>query len=231
MTRNLIYHICPKGNYLWNLQQLRKYEHIFNGKKIAAITPDVDTDHPEVAETYLPGFEFIYCENSPHLRETGSFLQLLKKVESTNEDEITFYAHTKGVSRTKEKLIDAVLLWTECLYKYNLSDVDLVEELLTRYPMCGVFKRFGQFPHFPRQSKWHYSGTFFWFRNKDVFSKDWNNIVLSRYGTEAYLSLLFNKDKAAAIYPFGIGNLYNFSYTKKVAKHLERSWRKEVVDG
>ena len=52
---------------------------------------------------------------------------MLEKVYSL-EDEMTFYAHTKGVSYFKT--IKPILTWTESMYKFNLKYVDKLDEIL-----------------------------------------------------------------------------------------------------
>lgn len=202
--------------------------NVFDGRRTVAFAVDtnVKAQDKRFAEKFFENHNFGIIEvvNHPHLRETVSFLKLLNHVRSKDPKEITFYAHTKGTTRTDDKLFAAVTLWAECLYKYNLSNIELIEEILERYPTVGVFKRFGKFPHFPKKSTWHYSGTFFWFRNDAIFTKEWQDaLVETRYGVEAFLSLLFDKKEGASIYPWGIGNLYNYPYMRKVAKQLERN--------
>ena len=76
---------------------------------------------------------------------------------------------------------------------------DVVEEILKKYPCCGILKKGyhkkDEWCHY--DVPWHFSGTFFWFNNKRLFSKDWKNInVLNRFGVETYLSNYFSDKEA-----------------------------------
>ncbi len=214
VLRNLIYHVTPMGNYEWNLEQISSRMHLFNGKKIAFVTEGKGIDPIEKVEKLLPGVQLFAKPNHRELRETATFIELLQLVKSTKANEITFYAHTKGVTRFADK---AVKLWTEGLYHYNLDFItDVEERIFSWYPVVGAFKRYGKFGHFPKDSKWHYSGTFFWVRNSSLFNKEWKKLHKTRYGTEAYLSLLYPSTEAGCIFGDDIGDLYDLRYIKQV---------------
>ena len=52
-----------------------------------------------------------------------------------------------------------------------------------------------------RHQSWHYSGTFFWFRNKDVLGNPRAfSVPMSGYAVEFYLSFLFSAEQSACIY-------------------------------
>ena len=50
----------------------------------------------------------------------------------------------------------------------------LVEKHLSTKPITGAFKKLG--PGWSAEmakSDWHYSGSWFWFRNSELFARDW----------------------------------------------------------
>lgn len=216
MIRNLLYHLTPIGDYEWNLSQLEKRLHLFNGRKIiiVALTPEQYLE----AEGKLPMEDFpaniITYINNSELRETATLKILLTDLylHRTDPNEITFYAHSKGVTLQDHA---AVRLWTEAMHYFNLDCIDRVEELLKEYPIVGAFKRYGRHPH-DRESRWHYSGTFWWFRNKDLFERDWTNIPMHRYGTEVYLSKLFTQKEAGVVFGDNVRSLYHLAYTRRL---------------
>ena len=228
MKTNLIYHIAPfRGNEVWikNIQCLLKYIRIFNNKKIVNVATGENCHNLEEVKKYFAGYdaEFITTPNNPELRETASFIKLLEKVYSLDSGEITFYAHTKGVSRASGGSCgEAVRLWYEYMYRYNLSNIEKVREILKKYPCCGYFKIAKQIPWFPEFSRWHYSGTFFWFNNYALFSKNWQDIALERFGTEAYLSRFFSSKEAYALFMNYKHELYDIDYWQGVVLPFER---------
>jgi len=228
MKTNLIYHITPFiENKAWieNIQCLSRYMQIFNNKKIVNVAIGENCHNLEEVKKYFNSYdvEFITTPNNPELRETASFIKLLEKIYSLDPNEITFYAHTKGVTRTKgDSLGEAVRLWYEYMYRYNLSNIEKVRKILTKYPCCGYFKGVARPPWFPEFSRWHYSGTFFWFNNYALFSKNWRDIALERFGTEAYLSRFFSNNEAHALFMNSRHELYDIDYWRGVVFPFEK---------
>jgi hypothetical protein len=224
--RHLIYHVTPIGNWGWNLNQLLKRQTVFNGVKLIAIAQGKTKDGKELlnwqqVRKHIPlDIQCVPVENDPVLRETASLPELLRRLHAKAPSTgITFYAHTKGTSRgdAPPKMQEAIRLWTEIMYSQCLDRVNDVEKILETHTCCGAFKRYGRFGHFPRTSHWHYSGTFFWFRNKDLFEHpNWQSVPRSRYGAEAYLSTLFNEVESGCIFGDGITDLYNVNYLRRV---------------
>lgn len=215
-TFNLIYHVTPMGSYRWNLELLRERLHIFNGKKIAAVAQGPGLDDIRTVQSLLPGVECAPFDNSPEYRETATLKPLLNAVFSTNREEATFYAHTKGVTRPND---EAVTKWTLALYQKNLDDMEHITDLLEKYPVVGAFKRYGVFSNFPLGSKWHYSGTFFWFRNRDLVHRPaWRMVPKHKYGAEAYLSLIFSPTEAGVSFCDNAKDLYNLRYVNRIIR-------------
>ncbi|OGW76089.1 MAG: hypothetical protein A2Z72_01860 [Omnitrophica bacterium RBG_13_46_9] len=228
MKTNLIYHVTPMSeNNVWvdNINCLLKYIHVFNNKKIINIAVGDDLLAAEEVKRYFIGFdaEFITTANDPKTRETASLIRLLEEVNSIDSDEITFFAHTKGTTRQGDALKTSVL-WYEYMYRYNLSDIAKVKKVLTKYPCCGCFKRSGYRAYnFPRFSKWHYSGTFFWFNNRALFSRNWREIENSRLGAEAYLSRFFSDREAYCLFMKNTYDLYHMDYWNEVVFPFEKA--------
>lgn len=212
---NLIYHVGPIGDsYKWNIEQLLKRIKIFTGKKIVAVAQGYGFDDIESVKRLFPLDTVILpFENNPIIRETATFKPLLKQLTS-EPDEATFYGHTKGITRGKS---EAVKLWTEAMYHYNLDNVVAVQRMLQKFPLVGCYKRYGKFPKMPQNSTFHYSGTFFWFRNLALFSKlGWEKVHQSRYGTEAYLGTLFKESEAGCLFADDIKDPYSVTVQKKL---------------
>lgn len=208
---NLIYHITPTANYRWNIEQLVKRWDLFTGNKLFAIARGDGFDKLENVLALFPEpIDYILVDNHPELRETHSLAALLLRASLWDKGDATFYAHTKGITRGGDL---AVQLWTEAMYHFNLDYPERLNNLLDKFPIVGCCKRKGKFSHFPKESTWHYSGTFYWFRNRDLFGrKNWIAVPQGRYGAEAYPSVIFKEDEAGALFGDGFKNGYDLRY-------------------
>lgn len=229
MIRNLIYHITPMGSWKENVRQLLHRFNVFNGVKIIAIA-EGDNLQPvenvkEAFERY-PEVKFLTVPNDISLRETASFpllLHSLNKLVEPTDLTITFYGHTKGVTHTSNR---AIKLWTRGCYIFNLDNVLEIERQLTWFPIVGSFKRYRVTPNFPPGSNdWYYSGTFFWFKNKEIFDRDWQGAIkMHRYGVEAWPSFLFKPTEGGVVFGDGVGDMYDIRYVRDLYKKEGIKW-------
>ena len=237
MIRNLIYHIWPtslsKSCWMWAVDKLSEYIHVFNGKIVVAIAienSDLESyktdSKEEVVERFLSEdtmmgsrvkelgleIEFFCVKNYGHLRECTSFYKLLNKIESLDENEITFYCHAKGVRWQRAKFRRSEEVWTAYMLETNLSDIERVEDALSIKGCFGCILAYEEHrdsyegeSYFPKRAGnnapgWFYDGTFFWFNNKKLFSKNWcydPHLMSSNWnGVEWYLCNQFSIDEA-----------------------------------
>lgn len=240
-NRHLIYHIWPhmrSTNWAWNIQQLLRRIELFDGVRSIGVVTDPETasladvqaefgdtriDHWfETPNQHLigePGQVMSDDGASALLGEGLSFLPLLQTLPR-GENDVTFYGHAKG-SRYSDGHI--VLRWADMLYRTNLDHWSKVYEALISFPMCGSFKRYEDFD-LKRNWHWHYSGTFFWFRNADVFaSRDWPRLHPAMYGqVEAWPAGMFQSTETACLFGDAAHHLY---LETEVAK-----WEAQIKD-
>lgn len=218
MLRNLIYFICPfESNDEWrkNVIELKKYWSIFNGRKLISIATGDDLCNASEVESYIDfnDAEFVHVNNSEKLGEVVAFIPALKKLYSIEEKEVSFYAHAKGVSPGKsDEEIEAVRIWRNLMYAYCLSDPIKIDAALSHYACAGSFAKYGTH-HLPMPVKWHFSGTFFWFNHKQLFSKNWKTIENNRYGVEGYLPQFFSEKEMFCL--FGDNPIHSNLYRYK----------------
>lgn len=198
--RNLIYHICPfDGADAWrhNIRQLVKRLDLFNGKRIVAIATGERLAPPvEVKAAFgehAESIEFIELPNDVLLRERATFEPLMERVASTDPGEATFYAHAKGVSTVGSA--EGVMYWRNLMYRTLLDEFESrVQPSLAEAPVVGTHRLAFHvtYPDGLAASDWHFSGSFFWFRNADVFSQDWRGeLPASGWGVEAWPGRMF----------------------------------------
>lgn len=238
-TLNLLYHIWPVASndlWRWNVEQLLKRIELFNGRRTVAIVTDEETVAVEEVKLAFAGhqIDFIERENSVKLREAGTFIELLRSVETRDRSVATFYAHAKGVSRARN--VHAVeKAWADCMYHYCLDFPTRVTEALTRKCMYGV--------SFQIEKTWIYPGTFWWFHNASLYDQEhWDTLDNPITGegkgwsAEAFPNRFFHPDDCERIYPpelkypgdtqFGLYDPRIWSADVRVASLNERAkWR------
>lgn len=229
-TRNLIYHIYPKkcGDvWRWNLDQLLKYIDIFNGRRIVAIAVDGSSESAETIEDYLAGkvIEFMVYRNNSNAGEMVSFLPLLAQVESNDTQQITFRAHAKGVIRQckERKKAELVRNWTEMLYRTSLTTTEKVAQHLESAAMTGSCRKFNQFDKKSRKPT--YSGSFYWFRNCFVFSREWYRVDGPRWGCESWPGKMFKPEETRCLFNDNTGSMYSPEYWRDKVGPAYDAWR------
>lgn len=225
--RNLIYHIWPRkgnGTWKWNLDQLIKRIEQFDGVRSIAIATSDDCD--SVADV-KKAFDGIRVDNwivNPNDRSRGEGVSFVKLMETLPQDDsITFYGHAKGASYTQS---NANQEWSEALYETCLDDPEHIQALMRDSLAAGPFRM--ESPGWSSESKkhWHYSGTFFWFKNSGVFSNPrWSVISSDFYGVERWIGGLLPQDQCADIFGAGMEKLHEESEYKKMRIALDE-WKK-----
>jgi PAS domain-containing protein len=221
--RNLLYHVTPfASNDIWlrNIRQLVKRIDLFNGRRVIAVATGEGLASPDEVRAAFGSHEIkiIPHPNSRELRENATFLKLMEQVESTDPNEATFYAHAKGVAKDIHCSGDPLgsRYWRNAMYHELLDGWGRIAELLEEYPVVGSHRR--HHPHHPTiypdgqsSSDWHFGGTFFWFRNRDVFATDrWREVWQpTGWGAEAWVGRMFSFDQSACVAYDGLEDAYN----------------------
>jgi hypothetical protein len=218
MIRNLFYQICPishNNEWKFNLDHLRKHLHKFNGKLIFIIkTGHLMVDKKDVLAYLSPPEKstILFMDNNPELGEANGFFKGLDLLKSHQKDEITFYAHTKGVSPNYlEEDRYKIRGWTAFMYDYNLNNIEAVDNIMENYACCGCLKVGDKYMNVP--VAWHYCGSFYWFRHDKVFdSPEFSNIgPASYYSSEFFLGFLIPESEAFCIAGENCDRLYALS--------------------
>jgi hypothetical protein len=199
--RNLLYHVWPVHGSMWrwNIEQLKKRLALFNGRRLISIAHDHRSEKPAVVEGALEGWgcEFIVVRNHPS-GEAATFPAMLQRIASRDINEVTFYAHAKGVKHEPD-VPRTIQRWAEISYRAALDDWPAVSAQLERFAVTGSFRRFGRFKAHRELSDWHYHGTFFWMRHAQVFAKDCFRVPPFYGGVEAWPGLHFARDEGGCL--------------------------------
>lgn len=224
--RNLIYFVAPlltnMPSWQKNLAMLLKRIELFDGKRVICVAQGKGCAKLSAVQAFFEGIridEWQTITNNKKIREVAAHIDLLESVKDTPG--VTFYAHTKGVTRGPNP---AVKYWVEASYEVNLDDWSSVERALSQYSMCGAFKHYGMFS-LPNNFRWHYSGTFYWFRNDDVFSRNWKKVDRTFIGAEAWPAFMFKSTETACIAFDDIRNAYSIEEWDSTLLNKWREWR------
>lgn len=243
--RHLLFHIYPvsgNGAWQWNVDEMCRRIHLFDGAKVVAVAvdpptgrkPDPSGPHSpdgwrdirgcdtlgDVKERFGPhaaGIEFIECENDPSLREVATYPLLFERVERFREPgDVTLYAQAKGTTRPPGHVAHQ---WARTLYEVFLDHWPVVEMSLGRHPITGAFKKYG--PGWVRSqsaSDWHYSGSWFAVRNAEFFQKNWRTIDRFWSGIEPLPSQHFGAEAGCVFLEDRVSrmNLYHTGYWDRV---------------
>lgn len=226
MKRNLIYFICPFAcNNIWreNVDVLLKYINGFNGKKIVTIAHGEGLSPTDEVMSCFEGIniEFIKSPNDSNYGERIHFIEMMNRIHSLDPNDITFYAHAKGVSpkfyNYPENMSRNIKIWRNIMYHYCLSNMNYIENILCDYSCCGCFKK-------PKHKiHWFFDGAFYWFRNKDVFTRrDWETFHENRYAAELYLGSKIDTKKSYCIFPI-------LHPGDNIYKYTEKHWEKTLT--
>lgn len=233
VKRNFMMHIWPVkgfGTWQWNCDQVLKRADLFNGKRIIAIAVSNETDHAYVVKEYMRDFtdDFIVVPNHVGLREVVTFIPMLEKLESLDPTEVTFACHAKGVRHalSPDDLNTTIFPWTKMMYDLCLDYWPLVRLRLQTAAMVGNFRRFGEFTT-PGNNRWHYSGTFYWFRHRDVFENTWRKVDQKFFGTESWPGHLFGASQTACLFKDSADDMYDARYVHLHVVPECELWKKE----
>lgn len=218
-SRNLIYHIWPvkkTDHWRWNVRELLKRIDLFNGVRTIGIAIDGNTVTAAEVQAEFAGVRidhWIVRPNNPKAGEGATFLEMMATLP--RDQSVTCYAHAKGVKY--EQGNTTPVKWAELLYRSTLDNWPMVRNALRDFPVVGTFKRYGHY-RLPQNHGWHYSGTFFWFRNGETFLRSgWSHLQKSLYGcVEVWPANVYKATEAACLLGDNAGNLYD---PNEIAKH------------
>jgi hypothetical protein len=232
VRRNLIYHIWPNNDEIWrwNVDQLVRRWDLFNGRKVIGIAVSRESDEAAVRAAFPGDAEFIVNANNPRLGEMVNFIHLLRSVETLSPNEVTFYAHAKGTKYDRiAKQHDGIRHWAKSMYDCLLDYPGLIEHHLTGKAMAGLFSMSANFRGFPARLQHNYSGTFYWFRSAQIYSRNWEYTHNSYYGSEMWPGMLFKSEDIHALMPLPktkILQMYSARFWDRHLTPIVEAWKR-----
>ena len=204
---NLLWYVWPRRatRAVWQAQQqwISRAARLFDGKKVCVISVDDSTDADGVDLRIWD--EVVQIPNDPVQREVPGWRRLMHSV--SREPGITVWLHAKGVGRGNPQT--HLRHWWELAYE-TLLDVETVRQSLNRHVLAGVFLRNAYARNLG--VPWHFSGSFYAFRNDWVFKRDWQlrgPIDPGGWYAEAWPALIAPRDLTTCLRFEGCPNLYH----------------------
>jgi hypothetical protein len=231
LIRNLICHMYPRtAGQKWRrtVEHLAARALLFNGRRIVAIARDQECDPAaDVRDAFWrAGFdaEFLEVPNDNVVGEVATFPEMLARVASTDPGAITFYCHSKG--STWPQASHSSHEWADVMFAANLDYPELVARALSTAAFAGAFRSDRALHSAP----WHYSGTFFWFRNDVVFAGGrWRAVDQKYGGIEAWPGLQCPAvDQSACLFLDHCPDLYQPEIWETIVRPAWRAFRKSL---
>lgn len=203
----LLCHCWANGdNWRRHVEYLKPVEGVFHRKIMGVAVNSGSAAFDDVCRAFGDSWEYIHVQNDKKLREVATYRQMFEMVQSVDENDVTFCIHTKG-TQDRTAASQQVQWWTEAMYEtvlYNWKNV--LRKLEEGYSIAGSFRRNGG--HFQTRYSWHYSGTFFAFRNAAAFVNGVPKIQQKWWGTESWPGSHFSTAEAACMFADNAGYIY-----------------------
>lgn len=216
---HLLMHVYPFAGGAWrrSVQHVVARRRLFDGRRVVSIAID---EHTESAAAVVDEFgddppEFSIGDNCPGIREGASLLGMLDLVSGF--DGKTFYCHSKGATKTVGTLSDP---WADIMFTVLCDFPGLIDCALQEKPVAGCFRRHDGSIGAP----WHYSGSFYWFRNRDLFARGWRHIDHHFAAVETYPARIFSADESQCLFYDNAGDLYEHARWDSQIPAVFRQW-------
>jgi hypothetical protein len=219
----LLFHLYPLHETLeYHACKLKELSHSFDRKILGVACDESSMTFDEVKSVFGTEWEYVKETNNRKLREVTTYRKMIHMLDLKDPNHVTFCAHGKGAQSHTIKS-DSIDWWTSAMYETVLNNPEgVLNEFRKGYQITGSFRRLGS--ALGTKYRWHYSGSFYAFKND--FFKD-NEVPKYRnrwWGTESWpgdhfginvSSVIFNQDTKQ-------GDLYKIK--EQPRKELEK-WR------
>lgn len=230
--RNLIMHVYPRACHPhWR----RSVAHLvarfdqFTGRRIVSVAYDTGTDTPDMVKDAFGACEIeIVAVRNSRLQEVESFPRLLEEV--SREPGITFYCHSKGCTHCSP--FSASHIWCDAMAEVCLDYPQLIDCALTESDICGAFRSTMQIMG-ANSPPWHFAGTWYWFRNDALFTRDWRNVDPLLWGAESYPGRIFPMERGRCLFfdHAETTHLYDPAFWDKAITPGLANWRRAMKGG
>ena len=226
-TRSLIFHIYPKlraeWNWHWHIEQIRKYQSVFNGKIVIGVAVGRETATMGHVQDLFSGIRVDnwFRSDNDKLAETNTHLSMMEAVKTDDPNAIVFRYHTKGVTKQRGTVEQP---WAELLWEANM-DIQSVENALASHLTCGAMRSMEPLVK-AKPGAFFFAGSAYWFRAKEAFERDWTHTDKTRWWVEYLPSHLFDvKDSACLLYDLTESSVIRSDHFETHIRPEWNAWR------
>lgn len=203
-TRTLMFHLYPANDY-WerHIDYLARAKPLFDRLMMGVSTDDSTADIDEIKSVFGSDWEYFHVYDGS-LREVDTYELMLPELGRSQND-VTYCAHGKGAQKHTSQS-EAINWWTNAMYETVILNHDEVEEALYRNHIVGSFRRTGSF--LGTKFRWHFSGSFYAFRNCITFNNGVPGYRQNWWGTESWPGDHFKLKDSHCIIGHGVNDMY-----------------------
>lgn len=200
--------------------------------------PHTVDNYKTVCEALGPEYDIFPVPNHTALGEVPAFQELLKRCVTTYDPgHYTFYAHAKGVTRPFNEQV-SVHPWSALMYACNLDYWPIVESALTPYSFVGALKKQTHpfvlkriavrergtlvYRRVFEKSRWHYSGTFFWFKNSAMVGTSYTVLDQIWGGVEFWPGKHWPETQGYCLFGQHAGSAYDWNCMRPLLQQFRR---------
>ena len=226
VKKNLAMHVYPKsdpGHWRRGVEHVRQRLSQFTGRRLVSVAIDTSTDTAAEVERAFGGEVEIREVFNDGTQEMVSFPWLMSQLIDDSDD-VTFYCHAKGCTHATN---NASHLWCDAMAAACLDYPALVDWCLKSKPICGAFRSRQQVG--TSLASFHFAGTWWWVRNRDLHARDWQRSDPEFWGAESYPGVHFSPTESACLFfdRAETAHLYHLDWWQSVVCPAFRSWRAE----
>jgi hypothetical protein len=233
-VRHLLFHLYPVGEWKWHAAQIRRRASLFNGRRVvaAALGPETASLGEVRDELDGLGVELVPVRNDPDLKEMAAYPELLETVKDfASPADCHLYAHSKGVV-SQRSIGPGARRWAEAMWEALADHWPAVARSLQGHAAVGIFRRLWEGP-IKTLARWHFSGSFRWVRNADLFRRDWRRMDRTWLGSETHVGLVFGRGESDCLFgEFSTQDcgLYAEAEWERWAEPQRRAWLAEHAE-
>lgn len=225
MKKNLVMHIYPRSSGMWR----RAVRHVsarigqFTGKRLVSVAIDTSTDRAADVERAFGGAVEIREIHNDGRQEMTSFPWLMESAIDDSDD-LTFYCHAKGCTHPDGAPSH---LWCDAMASTCLDYPQLIDFVMSRKSIAGAFR--SRLQCGTSAAKFHFAGTWWWVRNRVLFSRDWQHSDPEFWGAESYPGVHFSIEESACLFSdrAETAHLYSLDHWRDAVCQDYRRWRSE----
>lgn len=207
----------------YHAHKLKEIAHTFDRRILGVALDEKTMSIDDVKSLYGSEWEYVVVPNDSKLREVATYQKMIKMLDFDDPNHITFCGHGKG-SQTHTIDSDKIDWWTSAMYETVLNNREgVLEEFRKGHKITGSFRRLGK--GLGTKYRWHYSGTFYAFKNDFFKDKSIPEYRKRWWGTESWPGDHFGINESSVIFSDNEGNggdLYKLE--EQPRKELEE-WR------